>query len=194
MRPLRPREFLADRGEVHPRRALVQRLRHQRLIEKLGGQPFDNTRRLYFGTSNDFLLNLFVTRLHADPAALAEMRARYDTTGRLSRPLVTLHTSRDQQVPVWHQDLYTLKAIARSSASQLIPIRVDRYGHCNFTAAEVLVSFALMVFKAEGFFDLARMERAVALPATREELRRLARERGLPRTKAAPVEGVPEAR
>jgi pimeloyl-ACP methyl ester carboxylesterase len=154
------------------------------LISKLGGQPFDNTHRWYFGTSNDLLLNVLAHRLAADPAALAEIRAHYDTTGRLSRPLVTLHTSLDQQVPVFHQDLYTLKAIASGSASQLLPIRVSRYGHCNFTAAEVLVSFALMVWKAEGFFDVARMEHAIAVAATREEFHRLARERGLTRRRA----------
>jgi pimeloyl-ACP methyl ester carboxylesterase len=148
-------------------------------ISKLGGRPFDNTSRWYFGTSNDFLLNLFVKRVQADPVALGEIRSHYDTTGRLSRPLVSLHTSLDQQVPAWQQDLYILKTIAASSSSQLVPIRVSRYGHCNFTAAEVLVSFALMVWKAEGFFDVARLERALTVPATREEFRRLARERGL---------------
>ncbi len=148
-------------------------------ISKLGGNPFDNTLRWYFGTSNDFLLNLFVKRVQADPSALAEIRSHYDTTGRLSRPLVSLQTSLDQQVPAWHQDLYILKTIAAGAASQLLPIRVSRYGHCNFTAAEVLVSFALMVWKAEGFFDVAKMERALSVPATREEFHRLARERGL---------------
>jgi hypothetical protein len=65
--------------------------------------------------------------------------------------------------------------------SQLIPLRVKRYGHCNFTAAEVLVSFALMVLKAEGYFDTARMEKAIAAPRTRVEFQRLARQYGLPR-------------
>jgi pimeloyl-ACP methyl ester carboxylesterase len=151
------------------------------IIQKLGGQPFDNTQRYYYGTGNDFLLNVLVNRLQADAAALAEMRAHYDTTGRLSRPLVTLQTSLDQQVPVWHQDVYTLKALAAGSLSQLIPLRVKRYGHCNFTAAEVLVSFALMVLKAEGYFDTARMEKAIAAPRTRVEFQRLARQYGLPR-------------
>jgi pimeloyl-ACP methyl ester carboxylesterase len=151
------------------------------IIEKLGGQPFDNLRRYYFGTSNDFQLNILVRRLQADPLALSEMSAHYDTTGRLSRPLVTLQTSLDQQVPAWHQNVYTLKAIASGSLDKIVPLRVNRYGHCNFTAAEVLVSFAVMVLKAEGYFDTARMERALAVPDTRAEFRRLARQYGLPR-------------
>jgi pimeloyl-ACP methyl ester carboxylesterase len=149
------------------------------LVGKLGGQPFDNTRRWYFGTSNDFLLNLLARRISADPPALDEMRDHYDTTGRLSRPLVTLQTSLDQQVPAWHQDFYTLKAVATGSATRILRLRVNRYGHCNFTSAEVLVSFALMLFKGEGFFDVARLERALTVRATREEFRRLAREHGL---------------
>jgi anti-sigma factor RsiW len=59
-------------------------------IVKLGGQLFDNARRLYLGSSNDLRLNLRVKRLSADAAALAEMAAPYDTTGVLARPLVIL--------------------------------------------------------------------------------------------------------
>jgi pimeloyl-ACP methyl ester carboxylesterase len=150
-------------------------------IEKLGGQPFDNTRRLYFGTANDFLLNTLVRRIPADPAAVAEMRAYYDTTGRLTRPLVTLHTRLDQQVPSWHQAIYAMKAAATGSAGQLLSLPVNRYGHCNFTAREVLVSFALMVLKAEGYLGLARLERLLPTAAARADFRRLAQQHGLAR-------------
>lgn len=118
--------------------------------EKLGGPPFDNTRRLYLGSSNDFLLNRFVQRVGADPAAVAEMVNNYDTRGRLSRPLVTLHTLRDQQVPVWHEALYIAKALFSGSFRRLLAIPVDRYGHCNFTRDEVLTAFGALVVKAEG--------------------------------------------
>jgi hypothetical protein len=36
---------------------------------KLGGNPYDNSRRLYLGSGNDFWLNLLVDRYHADPGA-----------------------------------------------------------------------------------------------------------------------------
>ena len=45
------------------------------------------------------------------------------------------------------EQLYALKTAASGSLlTRHLPIRVDRYGHCQFTAGEALVSFALMLF------------------------------------------------
>jgi pimeloyl-ACP methyl ester carboxylesterase len=113
----------------------------------LGGFPFDNTLRWYSGSDNDLLLNLFVLRVSADPAAVAEMNAHYQTTGVLSRPLITLHTLRDQQVPYVHEQLYALKTLVSGSLfTRHLPISIDRFEHCNFTKEEALFSFAVMLF------------------------------------------------
>jgi hypothetical protein len=146
--------------------------------EKIGGQTFDNTRRLYLGSSNDFQLNRRVRRIRQDPAARAEVRAHYNTTGRLQRPLVTLHTLRDQQVPAWHEALYLGKVIARGAADKLVAIPIDRYGHCNFTAAEVLIAFNILVLKAEHRLLLAATGGLLPPPA-RAELEVLAKRQGL---------------
>jgi len=112
----------------------------------LGGFPFDNTVRWYSGSDNDFLLNLFVRRVAASPAAVAEMKAHYNTTGVLSRPLITLHTLRDQQVPYFHEQLYDLKTLFSGSLfTRHISIPIDRFEHCNFTKEEALFSFAAML-------------------------------------------------
>jgi pimeloyl-ACP methyl ester carboxylesterase len=114
--------------------------------ETLGGFPFGNAGRLYSGSSNDLLLNLFVPRISAAPAALAEMAASYETTGVLQRPLVTLHTLRDQQIPYWHEQLYALKTLASGALlARHINIPVDRFEHCNFTPEEVLTAFGVML-------------------------------------------------
>jgi pimeloyl-ACP methyl ester carboxylesterase len=113
----------------------------------IGGFPYGNTSRWYTGTGNDPALNALVPRVSADASALQEMAQSYSTTGVLQRPLITLHTTRDQQVPYWHEQLYALKTAASGSfLTRHLPIRVDRYGHCQFTAGEALVSFALMLF------------------------------------------------
>jgi pimeloyl-ACP methyl ester carboxylesterase len=65
----------------------------------LGGQPFDNHSRIYFGSSNDFLLNLRVERYTASPAALAAVAGNYETSGKLKIPIVTLHTTGDPIIP-----------------------------------------------------------------------------------------------
>jgi hypothetical protein len=106
--------------------------------EKLNGQPYDNWDRIYSGSSDDAALNAGVRRYRADPAALAALEESYQTTGWIRRPLVTIHTVRDEIVPYGHQAAYELKlaATGRSALHQHVP--VDRYGHCNFTANEVV--------------------------------------------------------
>jgi len=113
----------------------------------LGGFPFDNMTRSYTGSSNNVLLNQVVPRVAADAAALNEMAsARYTTTGVLVRPLITLHTRRDQQVPYWHELLYQLKTFASGALfTRHLNLAIDRFEHCNFTAEEVLFSFAVML-------------------------------------------------
>ena len=96
--------------------------------ETLGGNPFGNQRRLYFGSSNDLRLNLRVQRFAASPVAIAEM-TRYETSGRLTRKLVTLHTTGDEVVPFWHEPLYAAKVFLTGHRG-LLPLPVARYGHC----------------------------------------------------------------
>ena len=119
-------------------------------IAKLGGQPFDNRTRLYFGSANDLQLNLKVERFKADPQALAEIAAHYQTTGKISRPVVTLHTTSDPIIPYLHEPLYTLKTLFSGSFLQHVNVPVSAYGHCNFQESDLLLSFGLLVFKDTG--------------------------------------------
>ncbi len=119
-------------------------------IVMLGGQPFDNRYRWYSGSNNDWLLNRSVARFTADPAALAEISRYYQTSGHLTKPLVTLHDTGDPIVPYWHETIYNAKVLFSGSLSKHLNIPIVRYGHCNFTAGEALASFALMVYMATG--------------------------------------------
>ena len=112
----------------------------------LGGFPYYNMNRIYTGTANDTLFNQLVQRFSADPAAIQEMQDNYNTTGQLDIPLVTIHTTKDQQVPYLHQQIYTLKTLASGDlGSNHIPIKVDRYEHCNFNLGEVITALFLML-------------------------------------------------
>lgn len=111
--------------------------------EKLGGNPFGNRLRWYFGSSNDLRLNLLVQRFTASPVARAALD-RYETNGNLSIPLVTLHTTGDEVIPFWHELLY-LPKVDLSGRGRFFPIPAFRYGHCNFTASEVITAFGLAV-------------------------------------------------
>jgi pimeloyl-ACP methyl ester carboxylesterase len=117
-------------------------------VRKLGGNPYGNSGRWYRGSSNDALLNRGVARFRASPIALRNLQ-RYQTTGRLSKPLVTLHTTGDEVIPYWHALLYRAKA-RPTGQGKLTPIRIDRYGHCNFTTAEIVSAFAVLVEQVTG--------------------------------------------
>jgi len=106
-------------------------------VDKLGGQPFGNQNRVYAG-SDDAQLNQGVQRFSADQAALDEISANYQTTGHLSVPLITLHTTGDHLVPYWHATLYRGRTIASDNIALHEHFESDRYGHCNFTVTEIL--------------------------------------------------------
>jgi pimeloyl-ACP methyl ester carboxylesterase len=111
--------------------------------QELGGNSYGNRLRLYFGSSNDLRLNLRVERFTASPAALRALRS-YETSGQLSIPLVTLHTTADDVVPFAHELLYGAK-VDLFNRGAFIPIPAPRYGHCNFMTTEVLNAFLLTV-------------------------------------------------
>jgi pimeloyl-ACP methyl ester carboxylesterase len=114
-------------------------------MEVLGGQPFDNTPKLYRGSRNDRRLNRKAFRADADVAALEEIQRHYQTSGALGVPLVTMHTLGDEIIPAAHQDIYARKIRAAGSASLHRNIYIDRYGHCNFTAPELVTAFFVLL-------------------------------------------------
>jgi len=114
--------------------------------DTLGGFPFDNAHTWYVGASDNRALNAAVPRVQADPAATLELKRHYNTTGILHRPLMTMHTVRDQQVPYWHEPILTEKNIKSGAwITERLNLPVNRYGHCNFTVDEALFMFFLML-------------------------------------------------
>lgn len=115
---------------------------------KLGGNPYGNLFRLYTGSFDDIRLNRSILRVGADPATLFTV-PWYQTSGQLTVPLVTMHTTSDEIVPFWHQVLYQAK-VRTSGRGRLTPIAIPRYGHCNFTGLEALAAFGLLVEQVTG--------------------------------------------
>jgi hypothetical protein len=124
-------------------------------IAELGGQPYFNQAGSwlyrYQGSFNDAALNAAVFRTEADPAALQTIKDAYQTSGKLSIPLITLHTTGDPIVPYIHETLYNNKVWKAGSIREHINIPIFRYGHCNFKPAEVLFGFWVMVLKSTLF-------------------------------------------
>jgi pimeloyl-ACP methyl ester carboxylesterase len=151
----------------------------------LGGFPFENRQRWYAGSDNDLLLNIAVPRVAADPAAVLAMNTSYATSGVLQRPLVTLHTLQDQQVPYFHETLYALKTLASGAfLTRHLNVRIDRFEHCNFTAEEALFSFVLMLLY-DGAVEGVSGTPLLLTPEQQERFARRAREAGIPYRRSA---------
>lgn len=145
----------------------------------LDGQPYDNHNRIYVGSSNDILLNLKVQRFAASPIALAAVAAQYETTGRLTMPIVTLHTTLDPVVPYWQEPLYTLKTIAAGTFLERTAIPVAAYGHCAFTGGDVLAAFAIIVLRDTGL-NLSSLIQDLLAGSALSDFTAAARSSGLP--------------
>jgi hypothetical protein len=115
-------------------------------VATLGGNPYDNIGRLYHGSFNDARLNATVARFAA--AAPQSEILKYDTTGVLSDPLVTLHTIFDPVIPYWQETLYGAKVQAEGRSSELTQLPALSYGHCNIAAADAEGALLALVLKA----------------------------------------------
>jgi pimeloyl-ACP methyl ester carboxylesterase len=116
----------------------------------LGGQPFDNTGTDY-GAPGPDPLDAVVARFTADQPALSHIAAKYETSGRLKVPLVTLFNTQDPIIPIFHRDLYQAKAEAAGAASLLTQGASSiAFGHCVFAPGEAESAFALLVGQVTG--------------------------------------------
>ena len=66
------------------------------------------------------------------------------TNGNLSIPLVTVHTTRDELIPFWHELLY-LPKVDLSDRGRFLRIPVARSGHGNLTVNDVVAALGLAV-------------------------------------------------
>lgn len=79
-------------------------------------------------------------RIHADPAAVAYMVRNISFSGRLTRPMLTIHTTGDPLVPVQVEHAYA-DAVADAHRTRLLrQAYVHRGGHCTFTTGEMLAA------------------------------------------------------
>ncbi|MEE6260327.1 alpha/beta hydrolase [Plantactinospora sonchi] len=79
-------------------------------------------------------------RVTADPTAVGYMSRNISFTGRLTMPMVSIHTTGDPLVPVQVEHAYD-EAVSDASRSRLLrQAYVHRAGHCTFTAGEMLAA------------------------------------------------------
>ena len=116
---------------------------------KSGGNPFDNRNYIYTGSSintvTDYALNDGVRRYAPDPKARDYLMAHYWPSGRLTRPMLALHTIYDPLIPATSLSLYASEVAHAGFADNLVQQYVHREGHCAFTSDEVGHAFDELV-------------------------------------------------
>ncbi|HEX6683882.1 MAG TPA: hypothetical protein VF062_13855 [Candidatus Limnocylindrales bacterium] len=83
-------------------------------------------------------------RITADLAAVGYMARNISFTGRLSRPMLTIHTTGDALVPVQVQHAYEDTVDSSNRAGLLRQAFVHRGGHCAFTTGEMLAALGVL--------------------------------------------------
>jgi hypothetical protein len=119
---------------------------HDAVERTTGGRnPFDNTGVRYHGSSNDDELNRNVARFTADPAAVALVKADGDPTGKLTIPVVSIHSINDPQVPVEQQAAYRSVVTAAGGGDRLVQAYTDERGHTAQSAPELAAALDAVV-------------------------------------------------
>jgi pimeloyl-ACP methyl ester carboxylesterase len=121
------------------------------LQQRSGGNPFDNRNTIYESTDNYNALNDGVKRYSADPRAAEYVRNWYTPTGKLTRPMLAIHTSYDPLVPVRIPARYPELVEQTGSSALFVQQYVKHDGHCQILPNEVAAGFTeLREWKEKG--------------------------------------------
>ena len=114
--------------------------------QRAGGNIFDNHDTLYSGTPDDDAVNAGVVRYAADPAAAKYLASTvYWPTGRLTAPMLALHTTYDPLIPPAFVNYYAPLAAAAGSRQNYAQRYVKGEGHCAFQPEDLLRAFSDLV-------------------------------------------------
>ena len=121
------------------------------LLARTGGHsPFDNTRTWYTGLGAfDATLNVGVGRFAGDDVGFKFLKSFYQPVGSLKRPVLTLHTTLDPDVPFVHEKALADIVAAAKTSKWLAQQSYARYGHCNFSPTEAASAFLQLAIWAE---------------------------------------------
>jgi pimeloyl-ACP methyl ester carboxylesterase len=84
-------------------------------------------------------------RVTADPAAVKYLRANISFSGKISIPVLTMHTIGDGLVVPENEQAYQSVVRRAGNSEQLRQIFVSRAGHCAFTPAETITAAKVLL-------------------------------------------------
>jgi pimeloyl-ACP methyl ester carboxylesterase len=115
------------------------------LLQRAGGNAFDNRNTIYQGSPDDAALNRGVKRYRAESHAMEYLKKYYTPRAQLKRPVLSLHTTYDPLIPAWSVNAYG-DALKLNGGDDLFVQRfVGANGHCAFTPAQTIGAFQELV-------------------------------------------------
>jgi pimeloyl-ACP methyl ester carboxylesterase len=103
------------------------------VVQKLGGNPYDNTNTLYGGFSDNLYVNQHIERLEATVRQEKNF-SEYDRTGEIDKPVLALHTMYDQLIPARMAIVPYENKVQQKGNQEYFTVKyTNGQGHCNFT-------------------------------------------------------------
>ncbi|WP_163325960.1 alpha/beta fold hydrolase [Draconibacterium mangrovi] len=121
------------------------------LIDRLDGTvPFNNLETDYSGSLNDEALNAQIQRVDANSYMTAMMSVKkYETTGDIQIPFVTIHTTGDHVTPFWHDEIYRAKILSNDNGLLHTSLPVENYGHCTIEESDIVTGLGIVITKIQ---------------------------------------------
>lgn len=122
---------------------------------RAGANPFDNRNWIYSGanpasSAADEELNATVKRYSGSQKARDYLVRHYTPSGRLTKPMLALHTVFDPLIPPTQLALYSEMVQAAGQGEHLVQQYVPRDGHCAITPDEIGHAFDELVSWTHG--------------------------------------------
>jgi pimeloyl-ACP methyl ester carboxylesterase len=115
------------------------------LLDRTHDTFVDNSATVYTGSWDDTALNAGVDRFEATEAARNYLERWYLPRGDLRIPVLTVHTTMDPIVPLFHEAAFADIVAAAGKSELLVQRVVDRYGHCAFAPQEQIAALQDLV-------------------------------------------------
>ena len=100
----------------------------------------------FFGVNADALLAKMNAgrTISAPPSSRNYVRHWADFSGKIKKPVLTLHTQTDTLVPVSHESAYAATVAAAGRSDLLAQTFTSGNGHCNFTGPQLVTALGAL--------------------------------------------------
>jgi hypothetical protein len=114
------------------------------LMERTGGNAFDNRNTIYTGSDDDLKLNREIPRYSADAAAVKYLREWSTPTGRIKKPFLTINKLVDDIVPVENAKYYEQLAQIVGTSELYVQMYNVRAERPSITGLEIKAGLVLL--------------------------------------------------